>query len=175
MNMELGMLVLRIVVGGLFAGHGAQKLFGWFGGAGPEGTGRFFDSVGLRPGRTMALLAGLAELTGGVLFALGLVTPLAAALLIAVMSTAIATMHWPHGVWASKGGFEYNLVLIAVAFATTSIGAGDWSLDHVLNLHVAGPEWALGALLVGLLAAIGAVTLRRLRTHRTAGATPASA
>jgi putative oxidoreductase len=173
--MELGLLVLRVFVGALFVGHGAQKLFGWFGGAGPEGTGRFFESVGLRPGRTMALGAGLAELMGGALFAAGLVTPLGAALMIAVMSTAIATVHWPNGIWASEGGFEYNLVLIAAAFAVTSTGAGKWSLDHALGLHVAGPEWAVGALLAGVLGMIAALAARRLRRHGATGPTPASA
>ncbi len=90
--MEVGLLALRVIVGGLFVGHGAQKLFGRFRGAGLDGTGEFFESVGLRPGRMMAMTAGLAELTGGTLFALGLLTPLAAALLIAVMCSAIATV-----------------------------------------------------------------------------------
>jgi putative oxidoreductase len=173
--MQLGLLVLRVVVGVLFMAHGAQKLFGWFGGPGLEGAGGFFESLGLRPGRAMALAAGLAELTGGVLFAAGLATPLAAALLIAVMSTAIATVHWANGVWVTEAGYEYNLVLIAAAFAISSIGAGTWSLDHVLDLDVAGPEWALAALLVGLLGAIGALALRRLRMHGATGATPARA
>jgi putative oxidoreductase len=173
--MELGLLVLRVVVGALFLGHGTQKLFGWFGGAGPEGTGGFFESLGLRPGRTLALAAGLAEAVGGLLLALGLVTPLAAALLIAVMSSAIATAHWRNGVWLSEGGFEYNLVLIAVAFSLASIGAGKWSLDRVLGLDVAGPAWAVGALLVGVLGGIAALGLRRLRTQGTSGASPARA
>src|SRR4030081_1985579 len=133
--MTLGLLVLRIVVGTLFVGHGAQKLFGVFGGHGLEGTGAFFESLGLRPWRIMALAAGFAELTGGALFALGLLTPLAAALLIAVMVTAIATVHGRNGVWVTNGGFEYNLVLAAVPFAVASIRAGKWALDPVLGLH----------------------------------------
>lgn len=173
--MELGLLVLRVVVGALFAGHGLQKLVGWFGGHGLTGTGAAFESLGLRPGRAMAVLAGLAELIGGALLAVGLVTPLAAALLIAVMSTAVATVHWPNGVWAAAGGFEYNLVMVAVAFAVASIGAGKWSLDHVLGLHVAGPRWAVGALVVGALAGIAALALRRLRARDATGATPVSA
>jgi putative oxidoreductase len=173
--MELGLLVLRLVTGALFVGHGAQKIFGRFGGAGLETTGDSFESLGLRPGRTMALAAGLAELSGGALLALGLATPLAAALLIAVMSTAIATVHWAHGVWMADGGFEYNLVLIAVAFSVASIGAGKWSLDHALGWHVAGPRWALSALVVGVFAAIVTVALRRLRAQRPTGATPVGA
>src|ERR1700694_830886 len=122
--MTLGLLVLRIVVGALFVGHGAQKLFGVFGGHGLDGSGAFFESLGLRPGRMMALAAGLGELTGGALLALGLLTPLAATLLIAVMVTAIATVHGRNGVWVTNAGFEYTLVLAAVPFAVASIGAG---------------------------------------------------
>jgi putative oxidoreductase len=173
--MELGLLVLRVVVGALFLGHGVQKLFGRLGGHGLNGTGAFFESLGLRPGRALALAAGLAELTGGALFAAGLLTPLAAALLTAVMCTAIATVHWRNGVWASDGGFEYNLVLVAVAFAVTSIGAGKWSLDHVLGLHVAGTQWAIDALVLGVIAGLAALPARRLRSHSTTRATHSSA
>jgi putative oxidoreductase len=117
--MAIGLLVLRIVAGALFAGHGAQKLFGFFGGHGLNATGSVFESLGLRPARIMALAVGLAELAGGALFALGLLTPLAAALMIVVMVTAIATVHWHSGVWVTDGGFEYNLVLATVAFSVT--------------------------------------------------------
>lgn len=164
--MNLGLLIVRVVVGALFMGHGAQKLFGSFGGHGPRGTGAFFESLGLRPGRAMAIGAGLAELTGGALFALGLITPLAAALLIAVMAVAVATVHWSKGLWVSDGGFEYNLVLAAVAFGVTAIGAGDWSLDHLLTLDVAGTGWALAALAAGLLAAIVAIAVGRFEARR---------
>ena len=173
--MALGLLVLRVVAGGLFVGHGAQKLFGFFGGHGLSRTGGFFESLGLRPGRTLAVGAGLAELAGGALLALGLVTPLAAALLIAVMVTAVATVHWQNGVWATEGGFEYNLVLGAIAFALTSTGAGKWSLDHVLGLHVAGVKWALAALVLGVLAGVATMAIRCSRVHGRTGATPASA
>jgi putative oxidoreductase len=173
--MALGLFVLRVVVGGLFIGHGAQKLFGFFGGHGLQGTGAHFDALGFRPGRTMALAAGLAELIGGALFALGLVTPLAAVLLIAVMTTAIGSVHWRGGLWATNGGFEYNLVLVAVAFAVTSIGAGNWSLDHALGLDVTGPQWALVALVVGALVGIAGISARRPRTHKSADPEPARA
>jgi putative oxidoreductase len=172
--MEVGLLVLRVVVGALLAGHGAQKLFGWFGGAGPDGTGGMFESLGLRPGRAMALAAGLAELTGGMLFALGLLTPLAGALLIAVMLCAIATVHWPNGVWNTQNGFEYPLVLAAVAFAVTAVGAGDLSLDHAFGLDVAGLDWALAAAAAGIVGGLGALALRSPRS-REAGPTPAGA
>jgi putative oxidoreductase len=166
--MEVGLLVLRIVVGALFGGHGAQKLFGWFGGHGLAGTGAAFEEMGLRPGRTMAAIAGTAEIMGGALLALGLLTPAAAALVIAVMTMAIAFVHWRNGPWVADGGWEYNVVLIAVAFAVTAAGPGRYSLDHALELDLAGPGWALIALGAGVLCAL-VVVAARARTAHTAG------
>jgi putative oxidoreductase len=164
--MELGLLVLRIVVGLLFFGHGAQKLFGWFGGHGLQGTGGFFEQMGFPHGKRQAALAGLAEAGGGLLLALGLLTPLAAALIISVMVVAVSKVHFAKGVWNQDGGFEYNLVLVASAFALTAVGAGKWSLDNVLNLDVSGTGWALIALGAGILAGIGALVAARLETSR---------
>jgi putative oxidoreductase len=155
--MNLGLLALRVVVGLLFMGHGAQKLFGYFKGAGLEGTTATFAKVGLRPARLHAEIAGCAELGGGLLLALGLMTPLAAAALIGVMTAAILTVHARNGLWVTEQGFEYNLVLIAVAFAVTATGAGDWSLDHAFSFSLAGTGWALGALAAGLCGGIAAV------------------
>ena len=174
--MELGLLVIRVVVGLLFVGHGTQKLFGWFGGHGLNGTGGFFDSLGMRPGKQHAFIAGLAEAGGGLLFALGLLTPLAAAALIAVMAVAIATVHAKNGLWVTSNGYEYNLVLVAVAFAVASIGAGDWSLDNALGLDIAGAGWGLAALGAGLLGALGAIASGRLASrHADGGAQPTAA
>jgi putative oxidoreductase len=155
--MSLGLLVLRVVVGILFMGHGAQKLFGVLGGGGIEGTAAFFEKAGLRPGRLHAWAAGLAEFGGGLLLALGLVTPFAAAALIGVMTAAIITVHASNGIWATGNGFEYNLVLIGVAFAVAAVGAGAWSLDSAFNLDIAGAGWGIAALVGGLLGGIGAV------------------
>jgi putative oxidoreductase len=149
--MSLGLLVLRLLAGSLFAGHGAQKLFGAFGGSGIEATAAGFEKGGLRPGRLHAWLAGLAELGAGLLLVLGLLTPFAVAALVAVMTAAIASVHFRNGVWASNGGYEYNLVLIATGFALAAVGPGDWSLDHVFGFDLAGAEWAIGALAAGLL------------------------
>ena len=160
--MGLGLFVLHAAVGALIVGHGAQKLFGAFGGHGVEGTAGFFESLGLRPGRVHAVAAGSAEVAGGALLALGLFTPLAAALVIAVMVTAIATVHAKNGPWVSDGGYEYNLVLIVVAFALAGAGAGEWSLDAAVGLDVAGAAWAIGALVVGLVGGIGALVTGRL-------------
>jgi putative oxidoreductase len=151
--MDLGLLILRLVIGSLLAGHGLQKLLGLFGGGGPQGTAKMFESLGLRPPRLMAYSAGASETAGGALIALGLLTPLGAALLCAVMLTAIWTVHLPKGLWVSQGGYEYNLVMIAAAFAITGIGPGGWSLDDALALDLAGAGWALAALAAGILGA----------------------
>jgi putative oxidoreductase len=162
--MNLGLLVLRIVVGVLFMGHGAQKLFGFFGGGGIAGTASFFEKTGLKPGRLHAWAAGLSEFGGGALLALGLLTPFAAAALIGVMTAAIATVHLRNGIWVTEQGFEYNLVLIAAAFALTAVGAGAWSLDRALDLNLAGADWGIAALLAGLLGGAAVVLSGRLRS-----------
>jgi putative oxidoreductase len=181
--MNVALLVLRVVVGALFAGHGAQKLFGWFGGGGPDGTGTVFESLGLTRARTMAILAGASELLGGLLFALGLLTPLGAALLSAVMIVAIATVHGANGLWVTQNGYEYNLVLLAVLFAVTAAGPGAWSLDDLLGLDLSGAGWALAELAAGTLGAGLALGLQRRSAHdrgaatgprRPAAGTPAS-
>jgi putative oxidoreductase len=167
--MNLGLLVMRVVVGALFCGHGAQKLWGWFGGHGRSGTGAFFDGLGLRPGRLHATLAGASELAGGVMLALGLITPLAAALISAVMLTAIWTVHGAKGLWITEGGYEYNLVLLAVAFGVTAIGAGAWSFDHALGLDDAGAGWALAELAAGAIGTLVTLTVVELGKTRPAG------
>ena len=144
-------------------GHGAQKLFGWFGGGGIDATAGFFEQAGLRPGRLHAWAGGLGEFGGGALLALGLLSPLAAAALIGVMTAAILTVHLRNGLWATKQGYEYNLVLIGVAFAVAAVGPGAWSLDNALNLDLAGAGWGLAALAAGLLGGLGAVFSGRLQ------------
>lgn len=125
----LGLLIIRLVIGLSFVGHGSQKLFGSFGGHGLEGTGGFFESIGIKPGKTMALIAGLTELIGGLLFALGFLTPLAALAIIATMLIAIVTVHGKNGYWVTQNGYEFNLVLIVAALGVALIGAGQYSLD----------------------------------------------
>jgi len=147
---KLGLAVLRWIVGGLFFGHGTQKLFGWFGGHGPDATGKFFESLGLRPGRRHAMAAGASEAGGGALLALGLFTPAAAAGLIGTMFTAIRKVHGSKGPWVTDGGYEYNLVLMAAVLALADVGPGYWSLDHALGTEVKGPLVALLALAGGI-------------------------
>jgi putative oxidoreductase len=126
---NIGLLIIHLVVGLLFVCHGAQKLFGWFGGYGLKGTGGWFESIGMKPGVSMALLAGLAELVGGILFALGLLTPLAGIIITGTMVMAIAKVHGPNGIWATSNGYEYNLTLLAVAIGIALVGPGQYALD----------------------------------------------
>ncbi|QGQ46168.1 DoxX family protein [Metabacillus sediminilitoris] len=130
--LDLGLLIVRLVIGLLFVGHGAQKLFGMFGGHGIKGTGGFFESIGVKPGVTMALLAGLAEFGGGLLFAAGLLTPVAALLIIFTMLIAIIKVHGANGLWATNNGYELNLVYIVIALGAALTGAGSYSLDAIL-------------------------------------------
>ncbi|HEY8529476.1 MAG TPA: DoxX family protein [Paenibacillaceae bacterium] len=134
MLLDLGLLIIRLVVGLTFAAHGAQKLFGWLGGYGPKGTGGWMESIGLRPGVAMAVIAGLIEFAGGLCFAAGLITPLAGVLLALVMIVAIAKVHIPKGFWNSNGGYEFNLVLVAVTVGVALTGAGAYSLDAALGI-----------------------------------------
>ena len=167
--MAIGLLILRLFVGLTLAAHGAQKLFGWFGGYGLTGTGGFLEQLGFVPGKRHALFAGLAELTGGLLLALGFATPLAATLIISVMFVAIAMVHLKHGFFNHNQGYEYNLTLAVVALSVAIIGAGPLSVDAALRLWDAGPVWGLAALLAGVIG--GAVQLagRKIPAPQKAG------
>ncbi|MBP3964586.1 DoxX family protein [Paenibacillus lignilyticus] len=131
--LALGLLMIRVVIGLLFIGHGAQKLLGWFGGYGPKGTGGWMESIGMKPGVLMAVLAGLMELVGGALFAAGLFTPLAAALIALTMLGAIVKVHVKNGLWVTANGYEYPLVVLAVVIGVAFAGAGAYSLDALIN------------------------------------------
>ena len=149
--MNLGKLALRGVVGPLFVGHGTQKLFGWFGGHGLEGTAGFFESgLGLRPGKRHATAAGLSEALGGALLTLGAATPVAASMIIGAMTTAIRKVHASKGPWVTEGGFEYNAVLIAAMVALAEAGPGAPSVDSALFPKMKGTGWALLALAAGV-------------------------
>jgi putative oxidoreductase len=159
--MELGILVLRLTVGLTMAAHGAQKLFGWFGGYGLDGTGHFFEGLGFRPGRRHAFMAGLVESGGGVLLAVGLLTPMGAALIASVMLVAAITVHVKSGFFAANGGYEYNLSLGMAALAVAFTGPGAWSIDAALGYRFDGMAWGAAATLVALIG--GAVQLAQRR------------
>lgn len=169
--MRIGLAALRIVVGTLFMGHGLQKLKGWFGGHGLKATGESFESMGLRPGRAHATAAGLAETVGGGLLCTGLLTPAGCSMVTGSMAVAIHKVHAKNGVWVSEGGFEYNLVLAAAAFALAAEGPGAISLDERLGLRLAGLPAALAELALALVGA-AAVVARPQLEQRTS--TPAS-
>jgi putative oxidoreductase len=169
---KLGLALLRSIVGGLFVGHGLQKLAGWFGGGGLSETAKAFEGLGLRPGKVHAVAAGAGEAGGGALLAGGLFTPLAASVLSGVMITAIRTVHAPKGVWATKGGYEYNLVLLAIVFALADVGPGPWSLDEALGTRRAGLRWALAQLAAG---AVGSAVAIKTGSAPAGASAPAEA
>jgi putative oxidoreductase len=162
--MSYGLLVLRVVVGLTMAAHGVQKLFGWFGGHGPRGTGGFFGGLGFRWPLAMAILAGAAE-TGGVLFAVGFVTPLAALGIAVVMFNAIWTVHWRNGFFAGNGGYEFPLVLATAAVATSAMGPGRFSIDHAIGWddNISGLWWGVGVLAAALVISVVTMTVGRSR------------
>jgi len=170
--MKIGRLLLRVTVGGFFFGHGTQKLLGWFGGNGLEATAQGFEQMGLRPGTANAIAAGAAEAGGGALLVAGYATPLAASALTATMITAIDTVHKKNGPWVTKGGYEYNVVLIAAALALAEVGPGSLSLDAALGHERHGPKWALAALATG---ALGAFAARAVRAQAPAAPEQATA
>ncbi|MCG7408655.1 DoxX family protein [Paenibacillus sp. ACRRX] len=129
---DYGLLLIRVILGLTMMGHGAQKLFGWFGGYGLKGTGGWLESIGIRPGVLMAFIAGAGELVGGLLFGLGLFTWIGAILIVGTMVVAIGSVHGKNGYWVTQNGYEYNLILIVIAIAVAMIGAGSISLDAIL-------------------------------------------
>lgn len=149
--MDIGLLVLRLAVGLTLAAHGAQKLFGWFGGPGLDTTARGMEMLGFRPGRRHARMAGSTEVGGGLLLALGLATPLAASIVVAVMLVAAVSAHVKQGFFITAGGYEYNLVPGVSGLSLAFTGPGALSLDRFLGVHLEGVLWGVAAMLVGLL------------------------
>lgn len=169
---DVGVLLLRVPVGVLLMGHGAQKLFGWFGGGGPEKTGQMMTALGYPHGRLMGVAAGLGELGAGAGIALGAATPLTSAGLIATMANAAVSAHLPKGLWAQHGGFEYPLVLGTGAAALAVHGPGSLSVDAALGLERKGLLWGTVAVVVGLA---GAATILSLRRREQAKGSPEGA
>ena len=154
-TVSAGLLVGRLVLGLLMAAHGTQKLFGWFGGHGLAGTGGFFESLGFRPGRAFALAAGLAEVGGGLLLALGLLGPVGPTLVVSVMVVAALRVHWSGGLFAMTNGVELPLLYTAGAIALALTGPGAYSLDALLGLEsLWTPAVTVTALAVGLLGGV---------------------
>lgn len=160
-DMNSGRLVARLVIGGLFVGHGMQKLQGAFDGPGIEGTADMMDKIGMRPGVPNAYAAGITETAGGAMLAVGAATPVAAGALIGTMITAIRTVHGENGPWITNRGWEYNAVLIAALLAIVDGGPGPVSVDKLRRRGSRGFFAMLGSLGLGAAASTIAVELGR--------------
>lgn len=159
---NLGLLLIRLIFGLLIAAHGAQKLFGWFGGHGLAGTGGFFESLGFRPGRRFAFAAALSEFIGGWLFTLGFLGPVGPALILAVMLVASISVHWRNGVFTSTNGVELPLLYATAVVGVVLIGFGIYSLDAALGLAEFWSPGLIGlALVAGVIGGILNLLLRK--------------
>jgi putative oxidoreductase len=170
--LPIGLLLIRVVVGLLFMGHGAQKLFGWFGGKGLRGMGAQLEGLGYRPGYHLAWLAGLSEAGGGLLLALGFLTPFGAAAIIGMMVSATLSVHLEKGLWNTAGGFELPLVYATVALALAFVGPGRLSLDRAFGWPLRGLAWGLLALILGVGVALSLDVWRSANLRRTAPTEP---
>ena len=159
--MDQGLLIARLVIGLLMAGHGSQKAFGWFGGYGLQGTGGFMEALGFRPGRLFAAAAAYGEVASGLLIALGLLGPIGPALMLSVMIVAAVTVHWKKGVFGSNG-VELPLLYATAAIALALTGPGRISLDALLGLQwLSTPLIAIAALIAGTAIGFANLALRR--------------
>ena len=168
LEVSLGLLLARLVVGGYMAAHGAQKLWGWFGGYSAEATAGFFESIGYRPGRQFVAMAAGTEVLSGVLVMLGLFGPVGPALMIAVMIVAAVTVHWAHGWFVANNGIELTLMFAASAVVLALTGFGALSLDHVL--HLSGyytPTLASLAVVGGVMGGVIGLVVRSPRAPET--------
>jgi len=150
-----GLLILRLVVGLTVAAHGAQKLFGWWGGPGMSSWTQVVKRLRIRPARPWAWVAALSEFGGGLLLAVGLLSPLGSLAIIGAMIVAIVTVHLSKGFWVGKGGYEFNLAIIGGATAIAFTGPGTYSLDNTLGIHLPEPL----TLVAGTIALIAGVTV----------------
>lgn len=161
-------LAFRVVLGGLCIGHGTQKLYGWFGGGGLDGTEKMMKAIELHPPRRNAVLSGATEAGCGALLVAGAATPLAATGLVATMATAIRTVHGKNGPWNAHRGWEFNAVIIASLLALVESGPGKLSLDAAVGRARGGTGLAIGVLAAGAAASTAIVELGRWVARRDA-------
>lgn len=165
--MDIVLLVIRLFFGLAFAAHGAQKLFGWFGGHGLVGTGGFFEQLGFRPGKLFAAAAGTGELGGGLLLALGLVGPVGPAIMVSVMVVAMLTVHSGNGFFGMNNGVETPMLYAAAAVLLAYMGPGAYSLDAVLGLMwLSNSTFASAAIVVAVVLALLNVNFRHTSPER---------
>ena len=159
---DLGLLIIRVVFGLIFAAHGAQKLFGWFGGYGITGTSGWLESTGYRPGKLFAIAVGLTEFVGGLLLALGFLGPVGPALIIAVMIVAMVTVHWKNSFFVATNGIEHPLMFTVAAIGLALTGPGRYSVDYQqgwLRWETPGLTWIV--LAIGVIGGLANLALRR--------------
>ena len=163
--MSSGLLLLRIVVGSIMAAHGAQKLFGWWGGPGMSGTAGMVSSLAYRAPLLMACGLAAAELGGGLSLATGFLTPLGALAVTVVMLNAIYVIHWPNGFFNGNGGYEFNLLIAASAVGLAAIGPGRFSIDHAIGWddNISGVWWGVGVAGAAILVSFLTLTVGRRR------------
>lgn len=161
--MSAGLLLLRLALGGIMAAHGAQKLFGWWGGPGLRGTAGMCDKMAYRAPFLMACALALVEFVGGLSLAVGLLTPLGALAVVTVMINAVYLVHWSKGFFVANGGYEFNLLIAASALALAAIGPGRFSLDRAIGWddNISGVWWAVGVAGLALVAAFLTLTAGR--------------
>lgn len=159
-----GLLILRLVLGLILAAHGAQKLFGWFEGPGLAGFAANLEQLGVRPGRYWAVVSAVVEFGGGLLVALGLLTPVAALFLAGDLLIAVLTIHLTRGFWNHNGGYEFPLALIGGFIALSLVGPGNFSLDRLIGLSLPEPATWLAIVIVVLLGVIAAAASGRIQT-----------
>jgi putative oxidoreductase len=159
--MDEAMLLVRLTIGVLLVGHGAQHALGWFGGYGAEGTGRWLEGFGFPRGRSLARFLGASEIAIGALFAVGFLVPLAAAGIVGISLAAAMTDHSGNGPWIWKNGYEYVLILGVVAVAVVLAGPGSASVDALLDLTLSGTGWGVAAGALGLLSGATVLATRR--------------
>jgi putative oxidoreductase len=166
--MNAGLLLARLVLGLLMAAHGSQKLFGWFGGPGLVKAAGFFEGLGFRPGRLFATTAALTEFVSGLLLAIGLFEPIAAALMVSVMIVA-ASVHWSNGLLVTSNGIEVPLLYGALGVSLALTGPGDYSLDSLLGFAASWtPLVTWGVLAIGIVGGFANLVLKRPLPHAVA-------